>query len=74
MDEIKDEDYRWVRGGSKSIALLWLRQKNQDLMEIANACVVQILLTNIQPSIQETQTIQILIFKEQFSTFLPAGA
>ena len=27
MDEIKDEDYRWVRGGSKSIALLWLRQR-----------------------------------------------
>ena len=37
MEELKDEDYRWVRGGSKSIALLWLRQKNQDLMQIANA-------------------------------------
>ena len=37
MDELKEEDYRWVRGVSKSIALLWLRQKNQDLMQIANA-------------------------------------
>ena len=37
MDELKQEDYSWVRGGSKSIALLWLRQKNQDLMQIANA-------------------------------------
>jgi hypothetical protein len=37
MDELKQEDYGWVRGGSKSIALLWLRQKNQDLMQIANA-------------------------------------
>ena len=36
MDELKQEDYSWVRGGSKSIALLWLRQKNQDLMQIAN--------------------------------------
>tara|TARA_R100000951_G_C2558590_1_gene154858 strand:- start:158 stop:490 length:333 start_codon:yes stop_codon:yes gene_type:complete len=35
MDDI--EDYQWVRGGSKSIALLWLRQKNSDLMQIANA-------------------------------------
>jgi hypothetical protein len=34
---MKEEDYGWVRGGSKSIALLWLRQKNQDLMNIANA-------------------------------------
>jgi hypothetical protein len=32
-----EEDYRWVKGGSKSIALLWLRQKNSDLMQIANA-------------------------------------
>lgn len=32
-----DDDYRWVKGGSKSIALLWLRQKNSDLMQIANA-------------------------------------
>lgn len=32
-----NEDYRWVKGGSKSVALLWLRQKNTDLMEIANA-------------------------------------
>ena len=31
------EDYGWVKGGSKSIALLWLRQKNSDLMQIANA-------------------------------------
>ena len=37
MEELRDEDYRWVNGGSKSIALLWLRQKNTDLMEIANA-------------------------------------
>jgi len=36
MDELQ-EDYQWVRGGSKSIALLWLRQKNSDLMQIANA-------------------------------------
>lgn len=34
---MQEEDYRWVKGGSKSIALLWLRQKNTDLMEIANA-------------------------------------
>ena len=34
---MKEEDYGWVRGGSKSIALLWLRQKNQDLMNIANS-------------------------------------
>jgi len=32
-----EEDYKWVKGGSKSIALLWLRQKNSDLMQIANA-------------------------------------
>jgi site-specific DNA-adenine methylase len=32
-----EEDYRWVKGGSKSVALLWLRQKNSDLMQIANA-------------------------------------
>ena len=36
MDDLQ-EDYQWVRGGSKSIALLWLRQKNSDLMQIANA-------------------------------------
>lgn len=34
---MEEEDYRWVKGGSKSIALLWLRQKNSDLMQIANA-------------------------------------
>lgn len=34
---MEEQDYRWVRGGSKSIALLWLRQKNSDLMQIANA-------------------------------------
>ena len=34
---MEEQDYQWVRGGSKSIALLWLRQKNADLMEIANA-------------------------------------
>lgn len=33
----EEKDYRWVKGGSKSIALLWLRQKNSDLMQIANA-------------------------------------
>jgi len=31
-----EENYNW-RGGSKSIALLWLRQKNSDLMNIAHA-------------------------------------
>ena len=36
MDDLQ-EDYQYVRGGSKSIALLWLRQKNSDLMQIANA-------------------------------------
>ena len=34
---MEEEDYGWVKGGSKSIALLWLRQKNSDLMQIANA-------------------------------------
>ena len=34
---MEDKDYGWVKGGSKSIALLWLRQKNSDLMQIANA-------------------------------------
>ena len=34
---MEDQDYGWVKGGSKSIALLWLRQKNSDLMQIANA-------------------------------------
>ncbi len=34
---MEEEDYGWVQGGSKSIALLWLRQKNSDLMQIANA-------------------------------------
>lgn len=34
---MEEENYQWVKGGSKSIALLWLRQKNQDLMAIANA-------------------------------------
>lgn len=34
---MEENEYRWVNGGSKSIALLWLRQKNGDLMEIANA-------------------------------------
>lgn len=34
---MEEEDYGWVKGGSKSIALLWLRQKNNDLMQIANA-------------------------------------
>jgi hypothetical protein len=34
---MEEENYKWVKGGSKSIALLWLRQKNQDLMAIANA-------------------------------------
>ena len=33
---MEEEDYGWVKGGSKSIALLWLRQKNRDLMQIAN--------------------------------------
>jgi len=37
MENTTPDEYRWVRGGSKSIALLWLRQKNQELMEIANA-------------------------------------
>ena len=31
MDKLKDEDYRWVRGGSKSIALLWLTTKESRL-------------------------------------------
>ena len=34
---MEEQDYGWVKGGSKSIALLWLRQKNSDLMQIANA-------------------------------------
>jgi hypothetical protein len=34
---MEEEVYQWVKGGSKSIALLWLRQKNSDLMQIANA-------------------------------------
>jgi len=34
---MEEKEYSWVKGGSKSIALLWLRQKNNDLMEIANA-------------------------------------
>ena len=34
---MEEQDYGWVKGGSKSIALLWLRQKNGDLMQIANA-------------------------------------
>ena len=34
---MEEEVYQWVKGGSKSIALLWLRQKNADLMQIANA-------------------------------------
>ena len=34
---MEEQDYGWVNGGSKSIALLWLRQKNSDLMQIANA-------------------------------------
>jgi len=36
MEELND-NYHWVRGGSKSVALLWLRQKNSELIEIANA-------------------------------------
>ena len=34
---MEEEDYGWVKGGSKSVALLWLRQKNSDLMQIAHA-------------------------------------
>ena len=34
---MENRDHIWATGGTKSIALLWLRQKNQDLMEIANA-------------------------------------
>lgn len=34
---MENNDHIWATGGTKSIALLWLRQKNQDLMEIANA-------------------------------------
>lgn len=34
---MEEQDYGWVKGGSKSIALLWLRKKNSDLMQIANA-------------------------------------
>jgi len=37
MEEMIPEEYRWVRGGSKSLALLWLRQKNHDLMNIAQS-------------------------------------
>ena len=34
---MENNDHIWATGGTKSIALLWLRQKNSDLMEIANA-------------------------------------
>ena len=34
---MEEQDYKWVKGGSKSLALLWLRKKNSDLMQIANA-------------------------------------
>ena len=37
MENTTPDEYRWVRGGTKSLALLWLRQKNHDLMNIAQA-------------------------------------
>ena len=48
---MEEEVYQWVKGGSKSIALLWLRQKNADLMQIANALKPQDLDNNYEMDI-----------------------
>lgn len=48
---MEEEVYQWVKGGSKSIALLWLRKKNADLMQIANALKPQDLDNNYEMDI-----------------------